>query len=219
MLKRLARGLFSFSIVFALPAAAQSEGWNLFGTEQRLIGDAKTHLPRERYERLVDRGVGFSRSASQRWRLLVEFLKRLGPDQQIRVAHRYFRDMPYRSDQEAFGREDYWASVPEFMLLGGDCEDFALAQFHSLLEAGFPEDDLRIVLVEDVSKGFPHAALAARLNGKIYLLDNQFPEVVYAKAVHFYQPLYSISRDKVWAHAAPVPKGLDVVTLSTRDQK
>ena len=42
-------------------------------------------------------------------------------------------------------KKDYWATPIEFMGTGaGDCEDYAIAKYFSLINLGIPEDKLRI---------------------------------------------------------------------------
>jgi predicted transglutaminase-like cysteine proteinase len=43
--------------------------------------------------------------------------------------------IPYVSDQDMYGKADYWASPEEFYANnGGDCEDFAIAKLKRMLE-------------------------------------------------------------------------------------
>ena len=48
----------------------------------------------------------------------------------------------------------------------GDCEDYAIAGYNTLTEAGFPHDDLQLVLVRDRAIQQDHAVLAAHLDGQ-----------------------------------------------------
>jgi len=41
----------------------------------------------------------------------------------------------------------------------GDCEDYAIAKYVALREAGFPQDDLQLVLVRDRAVRQDHAVL------------------------------------------------------------
>jgi predicted transglutaminase-like cysteine proteinase len=54
----------------------------------------------------------------------------------------------------------------------GDCEDYAIAKFAALQEAGVSADDLRIVILRDDIRNEDHAVVAVRLDGKWLMLDN-----------------------------------------------
>src|SRR5436309_10873048 len=54
------------------------------------------------------------------------------------------------SDQAQYGEMDVWTSpLTTFAHGAGDCEDYAIAKFVALNQAGVSADDLRIVIVRD----------------------------------------------------------------------
>ena len=55
----------------------------------------------------------------------------------------------------------------------GDCEDFALAKFWMLEMLGIDRSDLYVVVVQDEAVHLPHAYLAVRSGGEIWLLDSR----------------------------------------------
>ncbi|CCD97479.1 conserved exported hypothetical protein [Bradyrhizobium sp. STM 3809] len=78
------------------------------------------------------------------------------------------------SDLAQYGEMDVWASpLATFASLAGDCEDYAIAKFVALRLAGLPPQDLRIIILRDTMRGEDHAVVAARLDGRWLLLDNQ----------------------------------------------
>ena len=78
------------------------------------------------------------------------------------------------SDLVQYGQMDVWSSpLVTFDRGAGDCEDYAIAKFLALRLAGITADDLRIVILHDVSRNEDHAILAARLEGRWLMLDNQ----------------------------------------------
>lgn len=85
----------------------------------------------------------------------------------------------YVSDYAQFGEADRWsAPLASFATAKGDCEDYAIAKYVALQQAGFPRDDLRLVLGRDRSLGQDHAVLAARLDGRWLILDSRRPELL-----------------------------------------
>jgi predicted transglutaminase-like cysteine proteinase len=78
------------------------------------------------------------------------------------------------SDLAQWGVPDRWSAPLETLTTGrGDCEDYAIAKYVALREAGVAEDDVRLVIVHDLVVGQDHAVVAARLDGKWIVLDNR----------------------------------------------
>jgi predicted transglutaminase-like cysteine proteinase len=122
---------------------------------------------------------------------------------QIQAVNRFLNDWQYRSDQQNYGRRDYWATPLEFLLRSGDCEDYAIIKYVSLRQLGFGADELRMVVLNDVSRGLAHAVLAVYLDQQVYILDNLSRAVLPQERVTEYVPYYSINEIMRWAHVAP----------------
>lgn len=62
-----------------------------------------------------------------------------------RVNHQ----VAYADDRSTWGRIDRWSTPAELQARGaGDCEDFAIAKYFSLVASGLPASQLRIAYVE-----------------------------------------------------------------------
>jgi predicted transglutaminase-like cysteine proteinase len=80
----------------------------------------------------------------------------------------------YQTDARQHGVADAWASPLATLSSGrGDCEDFAIAKYLALREAGVAPGDLRFVVVRDARHGQEHAVLTARLDDRWLVLDNR----------------------------------------------
>jgi predicted transglutaminase-like cysteine proteinase len=78
------------------------------------------------------------------------------------------------SDIAQWGVEDRWsAPLATFATGRGDCEDYAIAKYVALREAGVAESDIRLLIVRDLTSGEDHAVTATRLDDKWILLDNR----------------------------------------------
>src|SRR3954454_20192356 len=110
------------------------------------------------------------------------------------------------SDQARFGELDVWSSPLMTLAHGaGDCEDYAIAKFAALRQAGLSPDDLRIVIMRDTFRGEDHAVAAARLDGHWLMLDNRRMAMVEDAHVRNYRPTFVIDRIGVMQYAdAPV---------------
>lgn len=138
------------------------------------------------------------------WQGWVEVTRDLGGISQfaqIKIINWFVNaTLPYRRDTVAFGVADYWASPAEALRRGGDCEDFVALKYLALRQAGFPEEQLRVVVLQDLQRGQPHAVLVAQLDGINYVLDNQLDDLVADNALRRYRPIYSFNGLGKWVH-------------------
>src|SRR6516164_3007983 len=95
------------------------------------------------------------------------------------------------SDLAQYGEADVWSSpLVTFATGAGDCEDYAIAKFAALRQAGVPAEDLRIIIMRDVFHGEDHAVTAAKLDGHWLMLDNRRMAMVEDTYVRNYRPLF-----------------------------
>jgi len=135
-----------------------------------------------------------------KWMTFLKGLKGKDRVSQIRAVNDYMNRAPYIVDPINWGRKDYWASPGEFMAKFGDCEDYAIAKYISLRLLGYDEMSLRVVAVKDLNLKIGHAILIVFYKGKPYVLDNQIKQVVPARKVKHYLPIFSINEKAWWKH-------------------
>ena len=123
---------------------------------------------------------------------------------QLDTVNRFLNDWRYKDDAKNYGRRDYWATPMEFFRRSGDCEDYAIAKYVTLRQLGFPAEQLRLVVVQDVVRDLAHAVLAVYVDDQVYILDNLNRRVVPQAQLSQYVPYYSINENTRWAHAKPV---------------
>jgi predicted transglutaminase-like cysteine proteinase len=112
--------------------------------------------------------------------------------------------LQYMSDYAQHGVADLWsAPLASFASGRGDCEDYAIAKYVALRDAGFPAEDLRLLLVRDRSVHEDHAVLAARHHGRWLILDNRFVALVEDSEARNLSPLFAIDYQGVKLLAAP----------------
>ena len=185
-------GLFTFRA----PEGLLWQKWR--GLETRLARDAETlrgcqtdagNCPSNAAQFL--RLIGAVKSKSGRARL----------DEANRAVNMVVR---YVSDYAQHGEADRWSSPLEtFATAKGDCEDYAIAKYVALREAGFPREDLRLMLVRDRAVRQDHAVLAARLDGQWLVLDNRRSELIEDSGATNLAPLFAIDHAGVHLFAAP----------------
>jgi predicted transglutaminase-like cysteine proteinase len=108
------------------------------------------------------------------------------------------------SDMAQWGVPDRW-SAPLATLASGrsDCEDYAIAKYVALREAGVAEDDVRLVIVRDLANGEDHAVVIARLDERWIVLDNRRLALVVDTDMPRVRPLFVFDRDGVKRFTPP----------------
>jgi predicted transglutaminase-like cysteine proteinase len=108
------------------------------------------------------------------------------------------------SDLMQYHVEDQWSSPLATLAAGaGDCEDYAIAKFVALREAGVAPEDLRLVIMRNTSSGEDHAVVAARLEGHWRLLDNRYLVMLEDVKIRRYRPMFVIDEHEVRRFADP----------------
>ncbi len=131
--------------------------------------------------------------------LLVMMEKQTGlPEEQIAInVNRFFNQLEFRSDLKVWNKSDYWASRLEFLGKGqGDCEDYAVAKFLTMIQLGVPSERLFLTYVR--AKGFPDPAHLVttyyKEPGTIpFVLDNYVKKILPATKRPDLVPVYSFT--------------------------
>lgn len=124
--------------------------------------------------------------------------------------------LSYKTDLELWGKKDYWASPIESLAQGeGDCEDYAIAKYFSLIELGVPEDKIRLMYVRQLTVNEPHMVLIYfESPGEIpFVLDNFNEKLLPASMRKDLKPIYSFNGQGLWLAKA---KGLGKKVKNSR---
>lgn len=114
----------------------------------------------------------------------------------------------FQSDVEVWQQADYWATPMESLVRGrGDCEDFAIAKYVSLMALGVPQERLRLIYVRarfDSASGTAaqaHMVLGyyADPNGEPQILDNLIGNIEWASQRSDLTPVFSFNGEGLWA--------------------
>jgi predicted transglutaminase-like cysteine proteinase len=126
------------------------------------------------------------------------------------LVNGFFNQVPYFSDLQHWGVEDYWATPSEMLgSFGGDCEDYSVGKYLSLKEMGVPVEKLRITYVRALQRGESHMVLAYYPTPEAdpLILDNLNPEIRPASQRSDLEPVYSFNDDDLWTAAGSGRKG------------
>lgn len=116
------------------------------------------------------------------------------------------RSVRFVSDQQAWGQDDYWATPSETLSRGqGDCEDFAIAKYFSLVRMGIPSEKLRLTFVKALRQNQAHMVLAyyASPDAQPLILDNLDTQIRPASERGDLLPVYSFNDLGVFLAKAP----------------
>lgn len=132
------------------------------------------------------------------------------------------RRVVFTDDRVAWGQDDHWASPLETLEKGlGDCEDYAIAKYFSLIAAGVPVAKLRLVYVRaaiggpgGVSQAHMVLAWYAQPGAEPLILDNLIGEVRPASRRPDLTPVFSFNSEGLWQGTAGASAGDPVSRLS-----
>ncbi len=126
----------------------------------------------------------------------------------------YNRRLRFADDRLFWGETDYWATpLQTIARSGGDCEDFSIAKYRSLLLFGVPSEKLRMTYVK-AQIGGPYSTISqAHMVVSYYasptavplILDNLIPDVRPATQRTDLKPVFSFNSDGIWLGLAVRP--------------
>lgn len=120
----------------------------------------------------------------------------------LETINRYFNQrLKFVSDDVHWQKEDYWATPIESLAsAAGDCEDYVIAKYFSLIQSGIPQEKLRITYVKAVKINQAHMVLAYYKAPKSepLILDNLNPNILRASKRRDLVPVYSFNGMGLW---------------------
>ncbi|MDH3394387.1 MAG: transglutaminase-like cysteine peptidase [Desulfobulbaceae bacterium] len=135
------------------------------------------------------------------WHTLIEEGQVAPIDEKLAMVNRFFNRLEFVDDLSHWGKEDYWATPTEMLVSnGGDCEDFAIAKYLTLIQMQVPVERLRLTYVKSLKLNKPHMVLSyyATATGEPLLLDSLTAQVVLASQRPDLLPVYSFNGEGLW---------------------
>jgi len=123
-------------------------------------------------------------------------------DTKVIKVNAFYNQLMYKSDAKTWGKSDYRASRLEFLGVGqGDCEDYAVAKFLTLLQLGVPEEKLFLTYVK--AKGYADEAHMVvtyyKKKGTVpFVLDNYVKTIMPATKRKDLVPIYSFTANDLF---------------------
>ena len=137
------------------------------------------------------------------WRTLVMQNRASGltDRQKLEKVNQFFNQMRFIDDIKLWRKKDYWATPLEFLgAAGGDCEDFSISKYFTLLELGVPDEKMRMVYVKALDYNQFHMVVAYydTPSSVPVILDNLIGSIRPASQRRDLMPIYSFNGSHLW---------------------
>jgi predicted transglutaminase-like cysteine proteinase len=139
--------------------------------------------------------------------------------EKLERVNRFFNArLRWRSDEEIWGQNDYWATPLESLWKAeADCEDFSIAKYVSLMLAGIDPEALRITYVKarlgspdnPVSQAHMVLAYYPEPGAEPLILDNLIADVRPASARPDLTPVFGFNSRGIWVAGRTSPATTD----------
>jgi len=165
------------------------------------VGTEETFVISERTLRLMEKRYGTgARARLLGWQNLIQTTGRDDRAQLERV-NRFFNSMTFVDDDIHWKKADYWATPIEFLASeGGDCEDFAIAKYFTLIKLGIAEDRLTLTYVKAIRLNKAHMVLTyyPSPGAEPLVLDNLIETIQPSSQRTDLLPVYSLNGSGLW---------------------
>lgn len=146
-----------------------------------------------------------ARTRVEEWDAMLESSKDETILNKIKNVNDFFNKITYKTDLSVWKVKDYWATPFEFMGIGaGDCEDYAIAKYFSLIKLGITDEKLRITYVsyKKANSKFEQAHMVLTYYHNIgvepVVLDNINKTLQVASKRSDLVPVYSFNASGLW---------------------
>ena len=133
------------------------------------------------------------------WKRLIEQNRKNNDSNALKQINDFFNiNISFGTDVDVWKKNDYWATPMQTLAMRrGDCEDFAIAKYFSLVSAGMSEQKLRLMYVQATINGSfqqAHMVLAyyTSPDNEPLILDNINKEILPASSRKDLKPVYSL---------------------------
>lgn len=135
------------------------------------------------------------------WFNILHSAQQLSDTDKLSKVNNFFNMLYFVDDQKLWGESNYWATPIEFIgANGGDCEEFAIAKYFTLLALGIDDQKMRITMVKALRLNQYHMVLSYyETPGSVPLvLDNLDGKIKPADQRQDLYPVYSFNGKQLW---------------------
>ena len=138
----------------------------------------------------------------EQWQKLMKTDRHLPEQEKLRRVNDFFNQrIDFVDDIYLWGIKDYWATPLELLARGaGDCEDYSIAKYFTLIELGVSEKKIRITYVKALKLNQAHMVLTYFSTPRSIpvVLDNLIPQIKSATKRKDLLPVYSFNGSGLW---------------------
>lgn len=165
------------------------------------VTQASTSITIDKIHQMEQKSHGDIKKRFKAWANLIISLQKKSVDVQLEKVNSFFNQFSFESDQQSQGVEDYWKSPDEFIIDGGgDCEDYAIIKYFTLITLGVPTEQLRITYVTSSKLKQAHMVLSyySSPEAEPLILDSLENKIMNASKRKDLKPIYSFNGDGLW---------------------
>lgn len=126
--------------------------------------------------------------------------------EKLTLVNDFFNQMKWTDDKDLWQKRDYWATPIESLIRNaGDCEDFSIAKYFTLLELGIPIEQLKVSYVQMRQTKQAHMVLAfyKTSDADPLILDNMQKKIMKGSQRSDLAPMFHFNGEGVWSKDSP----------------
>jgi len=168
-----------------------------------LSASKKTILFSEK--KLADVKKRYGSSASERltdWKQFITANLKKSESDKLQLTNDFLNgQLRWVADDELWQQKDYWATPLETLIKSaGDCEDFTIIKYFTLISLGVPVERLKLTYVKALEYNQAHMVLTYSKNKRSVplVLDNINKKILPAPKRTDLKPVYSFNGEGMW---------------------
>ena len=134
------------------------------------------------------------------WHKMLDKYKYRSDKKKLEVVNKFFNRVTWQEDEVVWGEKDYWTTPIEMLIKNsGDCEDYALAKYFSLLVMGVDTQKIKLTYAIIRKTGESHMVLTYfdQSSSIPLVLDNIDDRVSLASSREDLLPVYQFSPEQL----------------------
>ncbi len=150
------------------------------------------------------------------WHRLLEDTQLQAEVDQVKKVNDFFnKHIRFDDDSAHWKKSDYWATLLETLGTGaGDCEDYTIAKYMTLVKLGIPTNRLRLIYVKAQIGGPSSHVFQAHMvmgyypqpNAVPLILDSLITNIEPANTRSDLHPIFSFNSEGLWVGGQAQPK-------------
>ena len=126
-----------------------------------LFSSSYPHFNKNDFIKIEKKSGTISKNRAMDYQKTINSLSSFNQTKQLNRVNGYLNQLLPQYDDIMQNQEDYWATPKEFLIAGyGDCEDYVIIKYFTLLKLGFDKDKLYLTTVFEQYFGGYHMVLS-----------------------------------------------------------